>query len=454
MLVQPNILDVMRTPPHAVDAERALLGALMLDSEVIDRIGHLPVSAFYVNAHREIYQAILDSLDDVKACDAITVTERLRASDRLAYADGAGYVAQLFADVPSAFNAHVHAQMIRDTALERELIAASMAIGEVVHGPGSTREKLDFAQKRIGDVTEKQSREPQLVASHVAAYQETLARRKAGESGVKTHFADLDGKIGGLHNGDLVIIAGRPSMGKTALAVQIAENIARTGGVPGLLSLEMSTPQVIDRMVSGECRIPVEDIVSGRRIGDPNVQAALASISAWKFVIDDSPGLSAMEVRTKARAMKRRHGLTCLFIDYLQLMTCTSDSRNEGIGEITRSLKSLAKELQIPVVCLSQLSRKCEERTDKRPMLSDLRDSGNIEQDADVVLFVYREEQYQPQSSQWKGLAEILCRKNRQGATGDVRMTWLGKFTRFENFAGEWPSSNVTPMRRRQFGDD
>lgn len=447
-------LTSFRTPPHAVDAERALLGALMLDSEVIDRIGHLPTSAFYAASHREIYAAILDCLDDVKACDAITVTERLRASEKLNQAGGPAYVAQLFVDVSSAFSAHVHAQMIRDTALERQLIAATTDIGEKIHGPGSTREKIDFAQKRIGEVTENVASSPLPIGDHVRAYRENIEAKASGGGGLKTRFIDLDNRLSGLHLGDLSIVAGRPSMGKTAFAVQILENHCRNGNAGALLSMEMSTPQVLDRMVSGETRIPLPEIVSGKRIREPNVDAALKHLSGWPLFIDDSPALTAQEVRTRARMMKRKYGISMLVLDYLQLMTCTSDNRNDGLGEITRTLKAIAKELQIHVMALSQLSRKCEERTDKRPIMSDLRDSGNIEQDADVIMFVYREEQYQPNAAQWKGKAEILIRKNRQGETGDVHMTWLGKYTRFENFAGEWPSANVTPMRRRQFGDD
>lgn len=446
-------LSALRHPPHAADAERALLGALMLDSSVIDRIGHLTPDMFYAYAHREIFQAMLDSLDDVGACDSVTLTERLRAHGKLDDIGGAAYVAALFLDVPTAFNAHVHAGMIRDAALERSLLAATAEIGEKIYEGGTTREKVDFAQRRIGEITEHDSREPMKFSGLVAAYREQMKARAKGVTGIRTHFADLDSRLGGLQKGDLIVIAGRPSMGKSAFGFQIAELHARNGGVPGLLSMEMSARQVLDRMVAGEARIPLPDIVSGRAASNSNIDAALNYFSSLNLLIDDAPALTSMEVKAKARGMKRKHGLTLLVVDYLQLMSSRMDNRVQAIEEISRSLKTLAKELDIPVIALSQLSRKCEERTDKRPILSDLRDSGAIEQDADVVMFVYREEQYQPSATQWKGLAEILIRKNRQGATGDVHMTWLGKYTRFENFAGEWPS-NVVPVRRRAFGDD
>ena len=446
-------LSALRTPPHAVDAERALLGALMLDSSVIDRIGLVTPDMFYTFAHREIFAALMDCLEDVGQADAVTLSERLRAHGKLEQVGGSSYVANLFLDVPAATSAHVHAQMIRDAALERSLVAAAMDIGEKAYGPGATREKVDYAQKRIGEITERECREPVKVSALAAAYREQMKARASGMSGVKTHFADLDYRLGGLQNGDLIVIAGRPSMGKTALGFQIAELHARNGGCAGLLSMEMGSKQVLDRMISGEARIPLTDIVSGRVATNGNVESALNYFSSLNLLIDDAPALTSFEVRAKARGMKRRYGLSLLVVDYLQLMSSHLDNRVQAIEEISRSLKALAKELDIPVIALSQLSRKCEERTDKRPILSDLRDSGAIEQDADVVMFVYREEQYQPNSSQWKGLAEILIRKNRQGATGDVHMTWLGKYTRFENFAGEWPS-NVVPVRRRAFGDD
>ena len=242
-------------------------------------------------------------------------------------------------------------------------------------------------------------------------------------------------------------------MGKTALALQIADNAARNGGTALVLSMEMSSQEVMDRLVSWDTRLQLETIIRGTQ--DPNVEAALGRMSTRPLFIDDSPALTVMDVRSKARNIQRQHGLDLLVVDYLQLMSGLGETRNAGVEGISRGLKALAKELRIPVIALSQLSRKGDDRTDKRPMLSDLRDSGAIEQDADVVMFVHRESQYRPNSSEWKGLGEILIRKHRQGATGDVRVTFVDAMARFENFAGEWPSdaSTVQPRRRRSFGE-
>lgn len=441
-----HILD--RHIPRDFDAERGLLGGLLLDPAKLDSIS-LTADQFYDSRHRRIFAAIQECGE---TADAVTVCDRLERKGEIADI-GRDYVGMLVIDSPMVSRIGRYAQIIRDYALERDLLAAVADIECEVSKPGDVTAKRDYAQSRIMSVAEAGTREPQSIVTHVEAYRRAIEARKAGGGGLRTHFADLDARIGGLKDGDLVVIAGRPSMGKTALAVQILENVCRNGGAGGLFSMEMATHQVLDRMVSGETRIPLPDIVSGRRLTDSNVQSALSHLATWKLVIDDSPGLTAMEIRTKARAMKRKHGIQLLVVDYLQLMSSSLDNRVQAVEEISRSLKALAKELSIPVIALSQLSRKCEERTDKRPILSDLRDSGAIEQDADVVMFVYREEQYSPNAPQWKGLAEILIRKNRQGATGDVHMTWLGKYTRFENFAGEWPS-NVVPVRRRAFGDD
>jgi replicative DNA helicase len=437
-----------------LECEQGVIGALLLDASALDRIGSLPVSCFQAEAHRLIYGAILACSSAGKPVDALSVGDELERTGKLESVGGMSYIAAVSCGTTSIANVARHAEMVRERALERDMLAAAADITECVSKPGSIREKVDFVQSRVMQVTESESREPLTLDSLVDRYADSLDARSSGGGGLKTHFVDLDKKLGGLQDGDLVIIAARPSMGKTALAMQIAENNAKNGVPVGVLSMEMSSNQLLDRIVSGRSGIPLEDIVTGRRATDDFVYSALTDIRHWPLIIDDSAALTAMEVRTKARSMKRKHGIKLLVVDYLQLMSSDIDNPVHAVQAISRSLKALGKELHIPVVALSQLSRECEKRIDKRPILSDLRDSGAIEQDADVVIFVYREEQYQPNASQWKGLAEFLIRKNRQGSTGDVHMTWRGKCTRFENFAGEWPS-NVEPMRRRKgFGDD
>lgn len=436
-----------------LECEQGVIGALLLDGAGLDRIS-LPVACFEAEAHRVIYGAIINCSQAGKPTDLLTVADELERSGKLDGVGGMPYLAAIASRTTSLANLTRHAEMVKERSLEREMLRAAADIEECVSNPGSIREKIDFVQSRVMQVTEREGKEPQLISAFVDSYVDTLETRSGGGAGIKTYMTDLDRKLGGLQKGDLIIVAGRPSMGKSAFAFQIAELHARNGGRPGVLSMEMSVRQVMDRFVAGEARIPLEEIVTGKRAQDSNVYAAVSYISQWPMVIDDSPALTSMEVRSKARAMKRRHGITLLVVDYLQLMSSKHDNRVQAIEEISRSLKALAKELDIPVIALSQLSRKCEERMDKRPILSDLRDSGAIEQDADVVMFVYREEAYQPNAREWKGLAEILIRKNRQGSTGDVHMTWLGKFARFENFTGEWPS-NVRPIqRKRGFGDD
>jgi replicative DNA helicase len=443
--------------PESLEAEQSVLGALLLDGTALDRIAGLRPEHFARAEHRAIYQAVLDCTEDDGAVDVVTVAERLKRNGA-AGDDIVAYLGALAQNTPGAINAHRYADLVRERALERRLLAALSDAGDLVRNSVlPAREKLDQVQAKVMAVTEATSREPIHVGEAWASYSEALAQRGTKDiKGVQTHFADLDRRIGTLRRGELTVIAGRPAMGKSALAFQLAERAAWGGHPTLVLSMEMTREQVLDRLVSGVTRIPVEKLISGERATDPDVGAARGTISRWPLYLDDSPALTLLEVRAKARAVKRRHGLELLVIDYLQLMAGAGETRNAVVEEISRGLKALAKELQAPVVAVSQLSRKCEERADRRPMLSDLRDSGAIEQDADLVMFVYREQEYRPHAVEWHGLAELLIRKNRQGQTGDVRLCWRGALTRFEDLAAEatWPSSRAGAQpRRRAFGE-
>jgi replicative DNA helicase len=445
-----------RTLPEALEAEQAVLGALLIDGSAVDRITALRPEHFARADHRMIYQSMLDCLEEGGAIDLAVVSDRLR---RNGHDEAVAYLGAVAQSTPGAGNVRRYAELVRERALERQLLAALGEAQELVRNPAlPVRDKIDGAQAKIGSVTETESRDPVRIADALGAYREELKRRALGDSAaLPTYLRDLDGRLnGGLRAGELVIVAGRPSMGKSALAFQIAETAARNGAPVLALSLEMSRTEVLDRIVAGETRIDLRQIRNGERAGDPNIEAALQRISKWPLIIDDTPALTVHEVRAKARATKRRHGLALVVLDYLQLMAGgEGENRNQELSVITRSLKALAKELHVPVVVLSQLNRMSEQRHDRRPMLSDLRDSGAIEQDADLVLLVHREDMYRRDAPEWRGLAEVLVRKARNGETGDVHLAWLGGATRFADFAGEWPARNGAPAHsRRQFTDD
>ena len=401
-------------------------------------------------AHGRIYQALLDCAEVGEAIDVVTVANRLQRNGGPVGKDLA-YLGTLAANTPSAFNVKRYAEIVRERAMDRDLLAALGEAADIVHnGSLSARDKIEQIQAKVMSITEAQGRDPAHIADTMPAYREALAARGMPQAGgIQTHFPALDRKLGMLRPGNLIIVAGRPSMGKSALGFQLAERAAMQKHRVLILSMEMTNEEVQDRLVSGVTGIPLEELVSGKEKKHPHVEAALRTIAAWPLYVDDSPALTLMGVRAKARSVKRRHGLGLVVVDYLQLMSGTGENRNAVIEEISRCLKALAKELHVPVVALSQLSRKCDERNDKRPMLSDLRDSGALEQDADVVMFVYREELYRPNAAEWRGLAEILIKKHRQGQTGDVHLTWRGALTRFDNFSGEWPADRTVQRRQR-----
>ncbi len=438
--------------PHSLEAEQSVLGGLLLDGTAMDRIGHLRPEHFARANHRLIFQAMLDCIEVGDAIDAVTVTARIDQARDSNWSGDTAYLIELVKNTPSAHNIGRYAEIVRERATEREIIAAGSRIIEAARGPMSMEEKIDYAHAQVTAISEQRTTDPASMKLLSGQFRETMQRRASGALvGLPTHFADLDRKLNGLHAGNLIVVAGKTSMGKTALALQIADNTARAGSAVLVLSMEMTSGEVMDRLVSWDTRLPLETIIRGTQ--DPNVDAALDRMAARPLFIDDSPALTVMDVRLKARNLQRQHGLALLVVDYLQLMSGQGETRNAVVEGISRGLKALAKELRIPVIALSQLSRKGDERADRRPILSDLRDSGAIEQDADVVMFVHRESQYRQNSYEWKGLGEVLIRKHRQGATGDVRFTFVDSLARFENFSGEWPIDGgaVTPIRRKAF---
>jgi len=456
----PNAPE-LKLPPMSIEAEQSLLGGLLLDNEAIDRIGSVLPEHFYRDDHKRIYRAIVGQIQSGREADILTVAEALRESGDLDNAGGQAYLVDLASSTASAANIHNYARIVRERALERSLMAVGDEIAATVYDKTrGVMDKLNHAQALVMSLTEGAApREPRLLKDVLVSVLDEMDRRMNGQViGVPTGLADLDQALsGGLQPGDLVLIAGRPAMGKTTLGVQIAQSFALDGGIPLVLSMEMSEVQLGSRMLASVGRVPLQDVIHGHVHGEnaDRMAGAIARLSEARVVIDDQPALTVMDVRAKARSCRRKHGLGLVVVDYLQLMQGDGDNRNSQLEEISRGLKALAKELNVPVVALSQLSRKCEERTDRRPMMSDLRDSGALEQDADVIMFVYRDEVYHSDSPD-AGTAEVLIRKQRQGATGMARLTFLGQYVRFEDCAyqGTRRVTELKPKTRRRYGED
>ncbi len=440
----------MRQSPHSVEAEQALLSGIMLDSEAWDQVADaVTASDLYRADHRHIFTAIAELVELGQPPDAVTVSEHLSMQGRLEEAGGMDYVAELVANSSGAANIRAYAKIVRDRAMLRQLIGAAGEIAASAYAPEGREvaEIVDEAERQIFDVADRRQRTGAGFERVNELIEESWSRlRKLSDSpneiiGVATGFNDLDKLTAGFQNGDLVIIAGRPSMGKTSLALNIAASAAVENRVStGILSMEMSQEQIMFRLIGSIGRINQKRLRNGRLSDDDwvRVQRSLDTLADAPLFIDDTPALKPTEVRARARRLKREHDLGLIVVDYLQLMQAGgyNENRNTEISRISQSLKSLARELNIPVVVLSQLNRSVEQRTDKRPMMSDLRESGAIEQDADVIIFIYREERYDPETRD-KGFAEIIVAKQRNGPTDTVRLVYKGEFTRFENFVRE-----------------
>jgi replicative DNA helicase len=442
-----SVTDLIKVPPQSVEAEQSVLGGLLLDNQSWDRIADiLTADDFYRREHRLAFNAIAALCEESSPADVVTVSEWLERSGELEHAGGLAYLGSLANNTPSAANIVAYAAIVRENSVMRELVRAAGEIGSAAYTPEgrSANELLDFAEKRIMDISEKGHRRGDFqplntLLSKAVDRIDTLFRSKSSITGVATGYTDLDEMTSGLQPSDLVIIAGRPSMGKTSLAMNIAENAAVGNKIPvAVFSMEMPGTQLALRMMASLGRINAHRVRTGKLDDDdwPRLTSAVSLLNEAPIFIDDSPGLTPMELRARARRLKRENGLGMIIVDYLQLMQSTErneENRATEISNITRALKGLAKELDVPVIAMSQLNRSVESRTDKKPVMSDLRESGAIEQDADVILFIYRDEVYN-KDSPVKGTADIIIAKQRNGPIGEVRLTFLGEYTRFENY--------------------
>jgi replicative DNA helicase len=446
-------LAQLRVPPHSIEAEQSILGGLLLDNQAWDRMGDLVTDGdFYRDEHRRIFRQIRNLLEKARPADVVTVAEALDAAGEGEQTGGLAYLGELAANTPSAANIRRYAEIVRERSILRRLVATADEIAADALNPlGRDAEiLLDEAESKIFAIAESGAGHREgfvhinpLLTEVVERIQELHDRDNPTDiTGVPTGYVDLDQKTSGLQAGDLIIVAGRPSMGKTAFALNIAEHVAVETGLPvGVFSMEMGGTQLAMRMLTSIGRLDSQRVRTGRLNDDEwsRLSFALGKLHEAPIYIDESGGLSPANLRARARRLARQHGgkLGLLVIDYIQLMSSSRQGENRAteVSEISRSIKALAKELQVPIVALSQLSRKVEERNDKRPMMSDLRESGAIEQDADVILMMYREDYYKP-DTQEKGIAEVIIGKQRNGPTGTVRLAFLGEYTRFENLAG------------------
>lgn len=431
----------LHLPPHSIEAEQSVIGGLLLDNVAWERIaGQVTDADFYRDDHRRIFRSITRMLDRGQPADVVTVAEALEDSNEAELTGGLAYLGEIANNTPSAANIRRYAEIVRERRTRRDVLAIGHRIAELAAtiggDTGALVEQVTGMVMGLADARHA-GREPQSIDELLPGVLEALEQRteKRGQiSGLPTGFRDLDRLTCGLHPGDLIIVAGRPSMGKTTLAVNVAENVAVAGGAAFVVSLEMAASQLAERSMARFGAINTQALRSGDISDDDyhRISASLGRLHEKRLVIADDPTLSHVaRIRLAARKVKQRMGgLDVIVIDYLQLMRGDGNTRNEELGGITRALKLLARELACPIILLSQLSRKVEERTDKKPMMSDLRDSGSIEQDADVVLMAYRDDYYYPESH-FQGFAEILIRKQRMGPLGEVRLVFQGEFSRF-----------------------
>jgi replicative DNA helicase len=443
---------LLRVPPHSIEAESSVLGGLLLDNGAWDRVADLVSESDYYRAeHRLVYGAIAALINANKPADVITVFEQLTSQGKVDDVGGLAYLNTLAQFVPSAANIRRYAEIVRERAILRKLIAVSDEIATNAFNPKgkAVANILDEAEQKIFNIGEEGSRMKQgfqsmdtLVVDLLDRVQE-MADNPNDITGVPTGFIDLDRMTAGLQAGDLVVLAARPSMGKTAFAINIAEHVALNEGLPvAVFSMEMGAAQLAVRIVGSIGRINQGHLRTGKLTDDewPRLTEAIEKLRNVSLHIDETPGLTPSELRANARRLARQCGkLGLIVVDYLQLMSgSSSDGENRAteLGEISRGLKMLAKELQCPVIALSQLNRSVETRTDKRPMMSDLRESGAIEQDADIIMFIYRDEYYTKDACKEPGVAEIIIGKQRNGPTGVVKLAFLNVLTRFESLAG------------------
>ncbi|MPZ52122.1 MAG: replicative DNA helicase [Acidimicrobiia bacterium] len=429
-----------RVPPHSREAEESVLGAILLSpdapSDVMDR---LQSDDFYIPAHSAIYDAMRTLFDQSQPIDPVSVSEALRRNGELEKVGGGPYLARLTDYVPSTSNLDYYCTIVEENARRRDLIRAGSTITDLAF---TTEEEvfevLDRAERAVLSVAERRANQNLLeigpMFQDILEHIEHMEEVGSEMTGLSTGFRDLDGKLAGLQPSNLIVIAARPAMGKSALTTNVATHVALQGAPVAVFSLEMSKEEIVQRILASVGRVDSMKLRSGQLgpTGWQKVIKAASDLYKAPIFIDDSPVVTVTDIRAKSRRLKRRHGLGLVVVDYLQLMQASGrENRQQEIAEISRNLKNLARELEVPIVAVSQLNRSLESREDKRPRLSDLRESGSIEQDADVVMFIYRHEYYHPEDAEARGLAEVAVAKHRAGSVGTVKMTFLPEFTRF-----------------------
>jgi len=454
-------ISALKVPPHSIEAEQSILGGLLIDNKAIDRIaGQVSASDFYRNDHRIIFTHISKLIDNNDPADIVTVAESLEQNAELTKIGGVAYLGLVADNTPTASNISGYAKIVRERSIMRNLVEVGSDIVESAFSPQGkdAQQLLDESESKIFQIADAGASE-KLGFIDIKELLPKAAQRiddlyqlddPNGVTGVPSGYADLDQKTAGLQPGDLIIIAGRPSMGKTSLALNIAEHVGMEAGLPvAIFSMEMGAAQLTMRLLGSVGKLDQHKMRIGQLEDEdwPKLTNALGALNEAPIFIDEGSALNSYEVRARARRLHRQQGkLGLIVIDYIQLMSAANEQSTENrateVSEISRSLKALAKELNVPVVALSQLNRSVESRPDKRPMMSDLRESGAIEQDADVIMFIYRDEVYNPETAE-KGVAEIILSKQRNGPTGTVKLTFLGQYTRFENYANPGYDSNT-----------
>jgi replicative DNA helicase len=448
---QENVFP-FKTPPHSIEAEQSMLGALLLDNQAFDRVADLVVAEdFYRDDHRRIWRHIAKLIEANRPADVVTVSESIDASEDKDKTGGPAYLGALAQNTPSALNIRRYAELVREKSVQRRLAHVATEIAESALAPHGKEvgQLLDEAESKIFQIAESGSRKDQGLIEIKPVLAKVFERidhlyhrdNPSDVTGVPTGYTKIDQMTSGMQPGDLVIVAARPSMGKTALALNIAEHVAVDNGLPvAIFSMEMSATQLAQRMLGSIARVDQHKMRTGR-LNDKEwgeLSEAMGKLHDTPLFIDEGGALTALEVRARARRLKRQYSkLGLIVIDYIQLMASTTQGENRAteISEISRSLKGMAKELDVPVIALSQLNRAVDQRPDRRPVMSDLRESGAIEQDADVILFIYREVVYKPDlPEEQRGLAEVIIGKQRNGPIGTVKLTFLGQHTRFENY--------------------
>ncbi|ATD56120.1 replicative DNA helicase [Clostridium chauvoei] len=434
---------VMRSLPQSIEAEQSVIGSMIIDKSAIAKVlEKLKEDDFYRDGHKALYKAIRDMFAQDMAVDLVTLLEHLKSTDMLEKAGGVTYISELSASVPTTANLSSYIKIVEEKSLLRKLIKSSTEIiEESYNSQDKVDDVLDLAQKKVFDIAEKNGANDYESLSTVLERGfleiEKLFNNKGSITGVGSGIRDLDAKTSGFQKGDMVLIAARPSMGKTTFSLNIAENAAlKEGKSVVIFSLEMSKEQLAYKLLCSEASVDMLKLRTGNLDDDDweRIARATGPLSKAKIIIDDTAGLSVMEMRSKCRKIKMEHGIDLILIDYLQLMSGSSgsESRQQEVSEISRSIKALAKEMECPVIALSQLSRAPEQRADHRPMLSDLRESGSIEQDADVVMFLYRDEYYNKETEE-KNIGECIIAKQRNGPVGTVKMAWIGSHSKFAN---------------------